>query len=442
MTDSAVVALTSFGVAFAMSWLVQPHFRNLGFLTDIVDHPGHRRPHREPVPRTGGMAIFISFFCALFFLERVIFGTPLPWSWLSVLIGAGLAILALGVGDDRFGIHAEKKLYGQLVVVMGLMLLGHRLDTVVLPAVGRVDLGAWAWPLTLFWYLGFINSMNLIDGLDGLASGISAVATLALVVIAMVVADAVSLLFAAALCGATVAFFYWNISDRKIFLGDSGSMWMGLAVGSLTLNFSQRTDVPLPVLLAPMIVPIWDTLTTIVRRYRKRTSIFQADDYHLHHRLVRLGFSPGAAVLCLLLITAGTTLFALSHVLEAAWLGLPALGAWMWASQLGALRHLNNRRRGMDLFTEVGYALGFDSRFEETAGLSDRHVAEIIDLQAKRPRKAVPGRVAVQGPGRAAQGRVAQGPGRVLEHPASSAGAAPFSRRPEDAVYTSSEDVS
>jgi UDP-GlcNAc:undecaprenyl-phosphate GlcNAc-1-phosphate transferase len=432
-SDSAVVALTSFGVAFAMSWLVQPHFRNLGFLTDIVDHPGHRRPHREPVPRTGGMAIFISFFCALFFLERVIFSTPLPWSWLGVLIGAGLAILALGVGDDRFGIHAEKKLYGQLVVIMGLMVFGHRLDTVVLPATGRIELGAWAWPLTLFWYLGFINSMNLIDGLDGLASGISALATLALVVVAIAVSDYMSLLFAATLCGATVAFFYWNISDRKIFLGDSGSMWMGLAVASLILNVSQRTNVTLPVLLAPMIVPVWDTFTTIVRRYRKRTSIFRADDYHLHHRLVRLGFSPAAAVLCLLLITAGTILFALSHVLDAAWLGLPALAVLMWAAQLGALRHIENRQFGMDLFTEVRYALGLDSRLEEIAGLRGRNVAEIIDLQTERPRVAPPRPVVPAG-------------GRVLEHPATAGGSRQasesFAQQAEDAVFSSTEEVS
>ena len=80
-----IVALLGFAAAFLMSWLVQPHFRNLGFLTEIVDHPGHRRAHREPVPRTGGMAIFISFFCALFFLEHVILGTRLPWSWLGIL---------------------------------------------------------------------------------------------------------------------------------------------------------------------------------------------------------------------------------------------------------------------------------------------------------------------------------------------------------------------
>ena len=384
--DLGIVALLGFAAAFLMSWLVQPHFRNLGFLTEIVDHPGYRRPHREPVPRTGGMAIFISFFCALFFLENVILDVPLPWSWLGILIGAGLAILALGVGDDRFGIHAEKKLYGQLVVIVALMLLGQRLDTVTLPLFGTFALGGWAWPFSLFWYLGFINSMNLIDGLDGLASGISILGCVALVVISVALGEMFSTLFAATLCGATVAFFYWNISKRKIFLGDSGSMWMGLALAILLVNLNRQEPISLPIMVAPMIVPIWDTGTTILRRYRRRTSIFLADDYHLHHRLLRLGFSPRGVVLTLLLVTAGTTLFAMSDFLKLAWLGLPAMGLWMWAAQLGALRHLQNRRHGLDLFTELSYALGFDDRLDRLEGKADGDVAEIIDLQAERQR--------------------------------------------------------
>ncbi|PID80306.1 hypothetical protein CSB20_07840 [bacterium DOLZORAL124_64_63] len=382
------LAILSFVVAFLMSWLVQPHFRNLGFLTEIVDHPGYRRPHRELVPRTGGMAIFISFFCALFFLEHVVLNTELPWSWLGILIGAGLGILALGVGDDRFGIHAEKKLYGQLAVILLLMIFGQRLDVVVLPLVGEVSLGGWAWPFTLFWYLGFINSMNLIDGLDGLASGISILATLMLVAISLFVGETYNLLFAASLCGATVAFFYWNISGRKIFLGDSGSMWMGLVLGILIMNLGQEVGLSLPLMLAPMVVPIWDTGTTIIRRYRRRSSIFLADDHHLHHRLLRLGFSPRGVVLCLLLVTSGAILFGLSDFLGLAWLGLPATGTWLWAAQMGALRHRHNRKQGIDLFSEVAYALGFNDGIQVLASEAPQNVADIIDLQAERQRVA------------------------------------------------------
>jgi UDP-GlcNAc:undecaprenyl-phosphate GlcNAc-1-phosphate transferase len=386
VVDREIIALLSGILAFLMSWLVQPHFRNLGFLTEIVDHPGYRRSHREPVPRTGGMAIFISFFFALFILERLILPAPLPWSWLSILIGAGMAILALGVGDDRFGIHAEKKLYGQLIVILGLMILGQRLDTIVLPHYGRVALGGWAWPFTLLWYLGFINSMNLIDGLDGLASGISVLVLMALAAVSAAVGEFFSLIFSATLGGATLAFFYWNISARKIFLGDSGSMWMGLVLGTLILHLSRQASVPLPVLLAPMVVPIWDTGTTIFRRSRKRASIFQADDYHLHHRLVRLGFSTTAAVAVLLLLTAGTGVFALSDFLKAPWLGLPALGCWLWALTLGASQHRRNRLVGLDSFTEFVYVLGFDDRLEERLWANGRQVAEIVDLQAERAR--------------------------------------------------------
>jgi hypothetical protein len=238
--------------------------------------------------------------------------------------------------------------------------------------------------------MGFINSMNLIDGLDGLASGISILASLALVAISVAVGQMYSLLFASALCGATVAFFYWNISSRKIFLGDSGSMWMGLVLASLTMNLGKKVGLSLPLMLAPMIVPIWDTGTTIFRRFRRRSSIFLADDYHLHHRLLRLGFTPRGAVVCLLAITAGTILFALSDFLGAAWLGLPAMVAWMWAAQLGALRHLENRKHGLDLFTEILYVLGFDDRLDQLRGNVGQDVADIIDLQAARQRVARP----------------------------------------------------
>ncbi len=427
--EPGVVTLVSFGVAFVMSWLVQPHFRNLGFLTEIVDHPGGRRPHREPVPRTGGMAIFISFFCALYFLENFVLGMALPWPWLMILIGAGVIILALGVGDDRFGIHAEKKLYGQLIIILGLMLLNQRFETVTLPLIGTVALGGWSWPFTLFWYLGFINSMNLIDGLDGLASGISVLAALFLAVLALAAAEVTSALLATTLAGCTMAFLYWNVSSRKIFLGDSGSMWMGLVLGTLMLNLSRSTSIPLPVLLAPMVVPIWDTATTILRRYRRRVSLFQADDNHLHHRLVRLGFSPARAVVTLLLVTGGSCLFALSDALRFAWLGLPAMAAWMGAMQLGALQHLHNRRVGWDIFSELLYALGFHDRIIERVGQTERRVAEVIDLQAAR------------NPLRRAQ-KVAGGDVALPPKTVSSSVIPLGDAAEEDAVYPTSRDLS
>ncbi len=428
--ERGIVALVSFGVAFVMSWLVQPHFRNLGFLTEIVDHPGGRRPHREPVPRTGGLAIFVSFFCSLYFLETMVLKMPLPWSWLGILSGAGLVILALGVGDDRFGIHAENKLYGQLVVILGLMVAGQRLDTIVLPGLGAFELGGWSWPFTLLWYLGFINSMNLIDGLDGLASGITVLAALFLLAISIAVGDRYSLLLTAALAGGTMAFLYWNVSSHKIFLGDSGSMWLGLVLSSLMLNLSRSAGVPVTTLLAPMIVPIWDTATTIVRRCRNRTSIFLADDNHLHHRLVRLGFTPARAVVTLLLVAAGFELFALSDYLQQAWLGLPALGLCLVAAQLGARQHMRNRRHGWDLYSELFYALGLDDRLEGHIGLSGRRVAEVIELHAGR-KSAATLRV------------TPAGGAEVVHHPASNPTRHPAkSEAADDALLPSSQDVS
>jgi len=375
--------------ALVISWLVQPHFRSLGFLTGVVDHPGYRRTHREPVPRTGGMAIFISFFSTLLILDTFVLTEPLPWTWLGALGGAGLAIMALGVGDDRFHIHAEKKLYGQLLVILGLMIVGERLETATLPFVGAVHLGGWSWPITLLWYLGFVNSMNLIDGLDGLASGLGLVVAGTIAVIAAALGDRFSLLVAAALSGAIVSFLYWNVSRRKIFLGDSGSMWLGLALGGLLMHLAQRPGVPLLLLLAPMLVPIWDTGTTIIRRYRKRTSIFEADDYHLHHRLVRLGFRPATTVALLMLVSVGAVLFALSDFLHLAWLGLPALGCWLWPLRIWANRRRQDLGAGqLDFFTEMLFVAGLDDPAERAGPSEARQVAEIIDIQAERERVA------------------------------------------------------
>jgi UDP-GlcNAc:undecaprenyl-phosphate/decaprenyl-phosphate GlcNAc-1-phosphate transferase len=382
--SSGMNILVSGLLAFAISWLIHPHFRSLGFLTDIVDRPGYRRPHNETVPRTGGMAIFISFFVTLLLIDRFVSINPMPWSWLAILGGAGLAILALGVGDDRFHIHAEKKLYGQLVVIIGLMLAGERLDAVNLPVLGQIELGGWAWPVSLLWYLGFINSMNLIDGLDGLASGIGVIASLCIVVIALAVSDFYSALYASTLCGATLAFMYWNMGKRKIFLGDSGSMWMGLVMAILLLHINKQNNVGFFLLLAPMIAPIWDTGTTIVRRYRRRASIFEADDYHLHHRLIRLGFRSKTTVYFLLLLTLGSTLIALSDFVSIPWLGLPALGCWLAMLFLWtAKRKTVSNAVKLDFFSELKFVMGFD---DGASAPTSEHsqVAEIIDLQVER----------------------------------------------------------
>jgi UDP-GlcNAc:undecaprenyl-phosphate/decaprenyl-phosphate GlcNAc-1-phosphate transferase len=386
MDESILLAAVT---ALVLSWLVQPHFRSLGFLTGIVDHPGYRRSHRKPVPRTGGMAIFISFFVTLYILDTFVLQDPLPWTWLGALGGAGLGIMALGVGDDRFHIHAEKKLYGQLIVILGLMIVGERLEEVTLPLIGTIALGGWAWPVTLLWYLGFVNSMNLIDGLDGLASGVGLVVSITIAVVAFALSDYYSLLFSSALGGAIIAFIYWNMSSRKIFLGDSGSMWLGLALGGLLMHLAQHRGVPLLLLLAPMLVPIWDTGTTIIRRYRKRTSIFEADDYHLHHRMVRLGFSPIMTVILLMLTSIGAVLFALSDFMNLAWLGLPAMACWMWPLSIWSNRR--NRQEGdleLDFFSEMLFVVGLDDLAESVARPERRQVAEIIDIQVERNRVA------------------------------------------------------
>ena len=194
----------------------------------------------------------------------------------------------------------------------------------------------------------------------------------------------------------------------------------------------------LPVLLAPMVVPIWDTGTTIIRRWRKRASIFQADDYHLHHRLVRVGFSPRAAVAFLLLITAGTVLFALSDFLRAPWVGMPALGCWLFSLHLEATQHRRNRALGFDSFTEILYILGFDDRLEQRLGARGRRVAGIVDLQAERERVQ---RTLAAAAGGAVPGRLVPRPAPTASRRRATEAGAP-EEAGEDVVLPTTHDLS
>jgi UDP-GlcNAc:undecaprenyl-phosphate GlcNAc-1-phosphate transferase len=215
---------------------------------------------------------------------------------------AGLAMIVLGAVDDRFGLHAEKKLLGQIVVVSLPMASGLLLDRIHVPGVGEITLGLLSGPVTLFWYLGFINSVNLIDGLDGLAGGIVALVLAALWTV-VAPQDPVGALWILVSLGAVLGFLRHNLSSHRIFLGDAGSMLLGLWLAGLTLGLRERAVAAPWIVGLAMAIPVLDTATTILRRRRRGVSVFRADDEHLHHRLMRLGMTSRRAVAVLLLLT-------------------------------------------------------------------------------------------------------------------------------------------
>jgi UDP-GlcNAc:undecaprenyl-phosphate GlcNAc-1-phosphate transferase len=361
-----------------LTHLFMPAVRKLGLALRLVDHPSWRRAHREAIPCSGGLAIYATVVIAAWALAFLV---DLPFSAHSfVALGiAGFGTLVLGVLDDRFGLHAEKKLLGQIAVITLPMAAGLTLQRIALPGLGVIELGFFGGPLTLLWYLGFINSVNLIDGLDGLASGI-VVLVLAAIGFTLLGSDPVGVLFVATLGGALLGFLRSNLSGRRIFLGDAGSMLLGLWLGGLILGLSAATPrLPLVGFIA-MAVPILDTATTIVRRRRRGQSVFRADDEHLHHRLLRLGMTPRRATGALWFATlaAASLGMVLDGQTSVAILAVGALAA------MGIELAYTLPRQGRPAAGEaLSYLFGLRDHLEED--VPRRQLAEIIEMPRFAP---------------------------------------------------------
>ncbi len=362
-----------------LSQLLMPVARRIGQSWGLLDHPSWRRSQKAAVPCSGGLAIYATGLAAAAVLVAT-HGVPFRLPALAALGIAGLGTLVLGVVDDRFGLHAEKKLLGQILVISLPMAAGLSLHELHLPLIGTVSLGIASGPVTLFWYLGFINSLNLIDGLDGLAGGI-AVIVLGTFTWVMVGNDPVGALWTVALLGAVLGFLRHNLSSRRIFLGDAGSMLLGLWLAGLSLGFAGRTP-GLPVLAAlAMIVPVVDTSSTIMRRWRRHVSVFRPDAEHLHHRLLNLGSTPNRATVCLWFFTLGAS------AIGAAFLGVEGGGiVALGAISAGCieLAYTLQQDRHPPLRRVVAYLLGLHTNLYPIDPAE--HLADVIEMTSYRRR--------------------------------------------------------
>ena len=298
------------GVAFVLACLVS------GLLTPIVrrfalkhrlfdDHVSARKIHGRPIPRLGGVAIAAGFYAPLLALlleASSVGGTFYANSHraLAFLLG-GVAICALGLYDDIRGSGAAKKFIAQFAIAGALYWFGFRIDQIALPFIGVFSLGPLSIVFTLLWIVGVINAMNLIDGLDGLAAGVGLFGLVTTFVLAASRGDPVMMLFMASLGGATVGFLVYNFNPASIFMGDTGSMFLGyvLAVGSIQTNQKSSTAVAILVPIVALGLPIADTLLAMLRRAINRQPMFSADRAHIHHKLLDLGLSQKQAVLVL-----------------------------------------------------------------------------------------------------------------------------------------------
>jgi UDP-GlcNAc:undecaprenyl-phosphate GlcNAc-1-phosphate transferase len=317
--------------------------------------------HQSETPRLGGLGIVAGVFsaCVAFLLLE---GTG--WTdagrgvtGLLSLCVSGLAITAVGVYDDFRGANARTKLTVQIAVALLLYAAGFRLDRIDLFG-NPLELGPLSLPLTGFWIVGMSNAVNLIDGLDGLAGGIALAASAAVFSIATSNGDSLAMLVALALVGSLLGFLVYNVNPASVFMGDTGSLFLGVTLAALSIRHPHGASVPFGAILIVFGIPIVDTAGAIARRALRGTPTFSADREHLHHRLIGAGYSHRHAVLVLWIAGA---LLAISGVLAAggvvsgpaAFAGWGALGVLTVAalampegsSSILVLRRKRNRER-------------------------------------------------------------------------------------------------
>jgi UDP-GlcNAc:undecaprenyl-phosphate GlcNAc-1-phosphate transferase len=300
--------LAAFAVAAATTPLAMWLARRLGVM-DAAESSS-RKVHRGRIARLGGLAIITGFYAALAIAilvrGEVVATLQARWVLCTALLIGGSVIAALGIYDDVIGADARKKFLVQFLVAGTVCALGVRIDAIVLPLAGKLDLGPLGALVTIVWIVGIINAVNLIDGLDGLASGVSLLAATTLFVVAGASDNLPMMLFMACLAGSIAGFLPYNFNPARIFMGDSGSLFLGyiLAVTAIETNMKTSATVALVTPILVLGVPIADTLLAMARRFVRGEQLFHADREHLHHQLLDRGFSHRGAVLVIYAVSA------------------------------------------------------------------------------------------------------------------------------------------
>ena len=259
----------------------------------LVDMPNARKIHTKPISRIGGVAIWASTmltFLCLVFMSYYPYGSLLS----GILLGGSLMFL-LGLVDDIYNLDAKFKLFLQISIATLVYLLGVQINHV--PFIG--DIGMFSYPITLLWIVGISNALNFIDGVDGLAGSVITVnaVTLAIIAVAMNPPNPISALIGFILAGSMMAFLTYNFNPAKIFMGDSGALFSGFLLATISIKGVMKAAT-LAILLPFLVlaVPIMDITFSSLRRISKGQSPFVADAEHIHHKLLHAGFSQKKTV--------------------------------------------------------------------------------------------------------------------------------------------------
>ena len=294
--------LKVFLVALIGSLLLTPMVRRLALRLGMMDVPDkHRKLHSGPVPLGGGIAVVggcclaLAVACAYSARWRERFSDNSVF--LAGLFLATAVICGLGLLDDRFRLRGRQKLAGQVLAGVIVLSTGLMIQQITV-FDWRIELGLLAVPFTLFWILGATNALNLIDGVDGLATSVGIVLSVAVSIMALLAGHMTDAILAMAVAGGLAGFLVYNAPPASIFLGDAGSMFVGLLLGTLAIRSSLKgpATIALAAPAALLAIPILDVAMAILRRKLTGRSIYSTDRGHLHHRLIGRGYGPKVTV--------------------------------------------------------------------------------------------------------------------------------------------------
>lgn len=305
------IYMLAFSIALAVAYFITPRVKDLAIKLGALDAPDDRKVHTRPIPRMGGLAIYAGFVLA------VLASMHVSREIMGLLVG-GTVILIVGIIDDLKPLPARVKLLGQIVAAAVLVMFDIRIEWLTNPFGEMLYVDYLAIPLTIIWVVSLTNTVNLIDGLDGLAAGVSTIASITILLVALQQNFVAVAILTAALAGSAFGFLQHNFNPAKIFMGDTGSMFLGYMLAAISILGAVKSAATIA-LIVPIValgLPILDTAFAIIRRYMSGRPIFKPDKGHLHHRLLEMGLTQKQAVLLMYVISGclGLSAIALTEV--------------------------------------------------------------------------------------------------------------------------------
>jgi UDP-GlcNAc:undecaprenyl-phosphate/decaprenyl-phosphate GlcNAc-1-phosphate transferase len=300
-------------LCFLLTLGITPLVKKLAYKVGATDQPNVRKVHQKIMPRLGGLAIYIGFIAGFLILRP-----EDPYAG-AIILGSAV-ILLTGMADDIFDLSPRLKLLGQLTAAFTVVLGGVQIEFINLPFGGVLEFGMFSIPITILWIVGITNAINLIDGLDGLAAGVSTIGLATIGFMAMLKGDVFVMSLALILIVSTLGFLYFNFHPAKIFMGDTGALFLGYMIAVLSmLGFKNVTMISLIVPLIILGVPISDTFFAIIRRIVNKSPLSAPDKSHLHHCLLRIGFTHKQTVIIIYAIAAMFSLAAIIFSMSTLW---------------------------------------------------------------------------------------------------------------------------